>query len=371
MRIQGLESAAARFRERVSGRLRPGRRFGEESGESSEAGTAKHRVRDAWQRAVDATTGLAAFFPQINIDDAYRERLEQAHAMAFGSYDGSLAKHWIAVRLRGVSAETGFISSLKGKVAEIDAAELLTENGFKNVQIAADPTQAIWDISGVAGDGQPILWQVKTGTAEYAAGVKEAMSQSPNVDFLVSSEVYDQLTETSADFADRLTELKSNAELTRNTREGLDALCGNLGIDIPDRLSKALPDAAVLMLGIQIVIEIVRNERELTDADRTEKNKLAVVRALMLMSRFGIHRVMTIAGAAVGAAAGGVVPIGGNVVGSTLGTVSGLAGAIVLNRKLEPQMLKIALDITDIGQDEFNRIRQARSATAGNIAKEG
>lgn len=366
MRIQGVEGAGARFRERVSERLRRVRRFGE----GLEAGRGGHRVRDAWRQAVDATTGLAAFFPQINIDDAYRERLEQAHAMAFGNYEGSLAKHWIAVRLRGVNAESGFVSSLKGKVAEIDAAELLTKNGFKDVQIAADPTQAVWDISGVAGDGQPILWQVKTGTAEYATGVKEAMSQSPHVDFLVSSEVYDRLTETSADFADRLTELNSNAELTRNTRKGLDALCGNLGIDIPDRLSKALPDAAALMLGIQIVVEIVRNERELTDADRTEKNKLAVVRTLMLMSRFGIQRVMTIAGAAAGAAVGGVVPIGGNVVGGTLGTVSGLAAAIALNRKLEPQMLRIALDITNFEQDEFDRIRQMHPGAMGKIAEE-
>ena len=369
MRIQEMEGAAARFRERVNERLRRGRKS-EEDGEGAEAGPAKHRVRDAWQRAVEVTTGLAAFFPQINIDDAYRERLEQAHAMAFGNYEGSLAKHWIAVRLRGVSAETGFVSSLKGKVAEIDAAELLTENGFKDVQIAANPTQAVWDISGVSSDGQPILWQVKTGSAEYAAGVKEAMSQSPNVDFLVSSEVYDNLTETCADLADRLTELKSNAELTRNTREGLDALCGNLGIDIPDRLSEALPDAAALMLGIQIVIEIVRNERELTDADRTEKNKVAVVRALMLMSRFGIHRVMTIAGAAAGVAVGGAVPIGGNVVGGAFGTVSGLVAAIALNRKLEPQMLNFALDIMGIGQDEFDGIRQARPGATGKSAEE-
>lgn len=370
MRIQEMESARTWFRERMNERLRRGRRSEEEGGEGSEAAPAGHRLRDAWQRAVDVTTGLAAFFPQINIDDAYRERLEQAHAMAFGNYQGSLAKHWIAVRLRGVNAETGFVSSLKGKVAEIDATEILTENGFKDVQIAADPTQAVWDISGVASDGQPILWQVKTGTAEYATSVKEAISRSPNVDFLVSSEVYDRLTETSADFADRLTELKSNAELTRSTREGLDALCGNLGIDIPDRLSKVLPDAAALMLGIQIIIEIIRNERELTNADRTEKNKLAVVRTLMLMSRFGIHRVMTIAGAAAGAAAGGAVPIGGNVVGGTLGTVSGLAAAIALNRKLEPQMLKIALDIADLEQDEFARIRQVHPGATGKIARE-
>lgn len=370
MRLQEMAGARTWFRERVSERSRRRRRSEKEGGEGSEAGPARQRIRDAWQRAVDATTGLAAFFPQINIDDAYRERLEQAHAMAFGNYEGSLAKHWIAVRLRGVNAETGFISSLKGKVAEIDAANILTDNGFKEVQIAADPTQAVWDISGVTGDGRPILWQVKTGTAEYAAGVKEAMSQSPNVDFLVSSEVYDRLTETSADFADRLTELKSNAELTRNTREGLDALGGNLGIDIPDRLSKVLPDAATLILGIQIIIEIVRNERELTEVDRTEKNKLAVVRTLMLMSRFGIHRVMTIAGAAAGAAAGGAVPIGGNIVGGTLGTVSGLAAAIALNRKLEPQMLKIALDIADLEQGEFARIRQMHPDATGKIARE-
>ena len=296
--------------------------------------------------------GLAAFFPEINIDDAHRERLERAHAMAFGNHEGSLAWHWIRVRLRGKDAETGFVSALKGKLAEMDAAELLTEHGYKNVQIASDPTQAVWDISGFTADGQQIIWQVKTGAAEYAAGVKDAMLQATDVEFVVSSEIYDRLTEVSADFADRLTELNSNAELTRKTREGLDALCGNLGIDIPDKLSDALPDVAALMLGMQLIIEVVQNERELTDADRTEKNKRAVIRVLALMLRFGIHRVMTVIGAAAGAAVGGAVPIGGNLVGGAFGTIAGLGAAAVLNRKLQPRMLEIALDIMGLNTEE-------------------
>ena len=309
--------------------------------------------------------GLAAFFPEINIDDAHRERLEQAHRMAFGNHEGSLTWHWIQVRLRGKDAETGFVSALKGKLAEMDAAELLTEHGYKNVQIASNPAQAVWDISGLTADGRQIAWQVKTGTAEYAAEVKEAMLQSPTVEFVVSSEIYDRLSEVSTDFADRLTELKSNAELTRKTQEGLDALCGNLGIDIPDKLSDALPNAAMIMLGVQIIVEVVQSERELTDRDRTTKNKIAVVHVLMLMSRFGIHRVMSVAGATAGVAVGGVAPIGGNLVGGAFGTIAGLGAAAVLNRKLQPRMLKLAFDILDLDPEEFARTQAGRQGRTG------
>lgn len=351
---------AAKFRERMNERLRRVHAPREGSAKDAASVPSVHRVRDAWQRAVDWMVGLAAFFPEINIDDAQRERLEQAHAMAFSDYEGSLAKHWIQMRLRGKGAETGFINALKGKLAEMDAAELLTEHGYKNVQIAPNPAQAVWDISGLTVDGRQIAWQVKTGTAGYAAEVKDAMLEAPAVEFVVSSELYDTLTKTSADFVDRLTELESNAELTRKTREGLDALCGNLGIDIPDKLSDALPDAAALMLGIQLIIEVIQNEREWTDADRTEKNKRAVIRALALMLRFGIHRVMTVAGAAAGAAVGGAVPIGGNLVGGAFGTIAGLAAASILNRKLQPQMLRLALDIMGFDEEEFNRTQSER-----------
>ena len=360
---QARWDGVAELRGRVNERLWKVR--GPREGSAEGAGPSSHRVRDALRHAVDKTAGLAAFFPEINIDDAHRERLEQAHAMAFGNHEGSMSRHWIQVRLRGKSAETGFVSALKGKLAEMDAAELLTEHGYKDVQIASDPTQAVWDISGLTADGQQIAWQVKTGTADYAAEVKEAMLQSPAVEFVVSSEIYDRLSEASADFADRLTELKSNAELTRKTQEGLDALCGNLGIDIPDKLSDALPDAAALMLGIQLIVEVIQNEREWTDSDRTEKNKRAVIRVLALMLRFGIHRVMTVVGAAAGVAVGGAVPIGGNLVGGAFGTIAGLGAAAVLNRKLQPRMLKLALGILGLDPEEFEKAQAERRSRAG------
>lgn len=358
------------LRGRVNERLQQLRPSQEEDAEDSMSDRAGDRVRDAWQGAVDWTTGLAAFFPEINVNDALRERLERAHELSFGNYEGSLAKHWAEMRMRGSEAEVGFASALKGKVAEIDAAEMLTELGYEDVQIAADPTQAVWDISGQTSDGAPILWQVKTGAAGYAGDVKEAMQQSPDIEFLVSDEVYDRLTETSGDLVDRLTELGPNEDLTMETREGLDALCGNLGIDIPDRLSGMLPYLAEIMLGIQIIVDIVRNERKLTDVDRTTKNKIAVVGTLTLMSRFGIHSVMSSAGATGGAAVGAVMPAGGQLVGGALGTVSGLGAAIMVNRKLQPKMLEIALDITGLDREEFARIQAERQGGAGKLEED-
>ncbi len=309
---------------------------------------------------MDWTTGLAAFFPEINVNDALRERLERAHELAFGNYEGSLAKHWAEIRMRGDGAETGFVSALKGKAAELEAAEMLTELGYKDVEIAANPTQAVWDISGNTADGRSILWQVKTGAADYATDVKEAMQQAPGVEFLVSTEVYDRVAQTSRNFADRLTDLGPSEELTQKTRSGLDALCGNLGIDVPDRLSAAMPHLSMVTLGIQIIADLVRNERKLTDADRTSKNKIAVVGTLSLMSRFGIASVMSWAGAAGGAAAGAIVPAGGPLVGSALGTISGILGAAYFNRKLQPMMLEIALDILKLDQEDLVKIEQGK-----------
>lgn len=237
---------------------------------------------------------------------------------------------------------------------------MLTELGYKDVEIAANPTQAVWDISGSTADGRSILWQVKTGAADYATDVKEAMQQAPGVEFLVSTEVYDRLAQSSRNFADRLTDLGPSEELTAKTRSGLDALCGNLGIDIPDRLSAAMPHLSMVTLGIQVIIDLVRNERELTDADRTTKNKIAVVGTLGLMSRFGIASVMSWAGATGGAAAGAVVPAGGPLVGSALGTISGILGAAYFNRKLQPMMLKIALDILKLDQEDLVKIEQGK-----------
>ena len=348
------------LRGRVNERLQQLRPSQEEDAEDSMSDRAGDRVRDAWQGAVDWTTGLAAFFPEINVNDALRERLERAHELSFGNYEGSLAKHWAEMRMRGSEAEVGFASALKGKVAEIDAAEMLTELGYKDVEIAANPTQAVWDISGSTADGRSILWQVKTGAADYATDVKEAMQQAPGVEFLVSTEVYDRVAQSSRNFADRLTDLGPSEELTAKTRSGLDALCGNLGIDIPDRLSAAMPHLSMVTLGIQVIIDLVRNERELTDADRTTKNKIAVVGTLGLMSRFGIASVMSWAGATGGAAAGAVVPAGGPLVGSALGTISGILGAAYFNRKLQPMMLKIALDILKLDQEDLVKIEQGK-----------
>ena len=348
------------LRGRVNERLQQLRPSQEEDAKDSTSDRAGDRVRDAWQGAVDWTTGLAAFFPEINVNDALRERLERAHELSFGNYEGSLAKHWAEMRMRGDGAETGFVSALKGKAAELEAAEMLTELGYKDVEIAANPTQAVWDISGSTADGRSILWQVKTGAADYATDVKEAMQQAPGVEFLVSTEVYDRLAQSSRNFADRLTDLGPSEELTAKTRSGLDALCGNLGIDIPDRLSAAMPHLSMVTLGIQVIIDLVRNERELTDADRTTKNKIAVVGTLGLMSRFGIASVMSWAGATGGAAAGAVVPAGGPLVGSALGTISGILGAAYFNRKLQPMMLKIALDILKLDQEDLVKIEQGK-----------
>ena len=86
---------------------------------------------------------------------------------------------------------TGFISGVKGKVAEFSAADQLRESGWTDIEVAMNPTQPVFDITATPpGGGAEVHWQVKTGGAEYASDVAGAMAESPDVQFAVSSEIY-------------------------------------------------------------------------------------------------------------------------------------------------------------------------------------
>ena len=150
--------------------------------------------------------------------------------------------------------------------------------------------------------------------------------------------------------------------------DGLTTLSDNMGIDVPDGVTDLLPYVGAIIAGARLIYSVVSTERNFQEADRTTRNKIQVVQTLTLMSRMGISAVLAISGGQAGAAAGGlvgsVVPGVGNAAGGIGGGIGGsIAGAgmgILLNRRLQPQMLNLALDITGLTNDDlfYNKNKQ-------------
>ena len=295
------------------------------------------------------------------------DKVQQAYEMAYPNQaaEHSLHEHLVELEARGEGSTDGFINGIKGKMGELDAKEFLEEHGFQNVEIAPDPTQPIWDISATSESGEQVFIQVKTGAASYGADVVDAMEASPDVSFLVNTDIYNWI---SANHPQLLGQV-GNFEATSATgyhqvegmEDGLTTLSDNMGIDVPGGVTDLLPYVGAIVAGARLIYSVVSTERNFKEADRTTRNKIQVVQTLTLMSRMGVSAVLAITGGQAGAAAGGlvgsVVPGVGNAAGGIGGGIGGsIAGAgmgILLNRRLQPQMLNLALDITGLTNDDL------------------
>ena len=102
-----------------------------------------------------------------------------------------------------------------------------------------------------------------------------------------------------------------------------------------------------------MVLGVIQTERQFKAADRTTKNQIQVVQTLTLMARMGITTVLATVGGMGGAAAGSPLPGIGNAVAGIGGTVVGAGMGMYLNRHLQPHMLKLALDITGLTEDDL------------------
>ena len=268
------------------------------------------------------------------VDDKVRQAYEMAYPNQAAEH--SLHEHLVELEARGEGSTEGFINGIKGKMGELDAKEFMEDHGFQNVEIAPDPTQPIWDISAISESGEQVFIQVKTGAASYGADVIDAMEASPDVPFLVNTEIYNWI---SANHPHLLGQV-GNFEATSATgyhqvegmEDGLTTLSDNMGIDVPGGVTDLLPYVGAIIAGARLIYSIVSTERKFKEADRTTKNKIQVVQTLTLMSRMGVSAVLAIAGGQAGAAAGGlfgsVVPGVGNAAGGIGGGIGGsIAGA--------------------------------------------
>ncbi len=334
------------------------------------------RAMYAAEEAAAAAAGFWVLFDNVNVDDTIAQAYQAQYPNLAAEH--SLHEQWVEMMGRGENSMTGFISGVKGKVAEFSATDLLRESGWTDVELAVDPTQPVFDITATPpGGGAEVHWQVKTGGAEYAHDATDAMAENPDVHFAVSSEIYERITDSTPEAVDRLMDMGADWELVEGIEDGLGTLAANLGIDLPDSLAQILPYAAAIAAGARLIYGIVRTEREFTEVDRTTRNKIQVVQALTLMARMGITTVLSATGASGGAAAGTVVPGVGNLLGTGVGALGGGLMGMYLNRRLQPHMLRLGLSICGMEEDDLfyfkNKLRVDRLAlsfqgTANDLA---
>jgi hypothetical protein len=105
-----------------------------------------------------------------------------------------------------------------------------------------------------------------------------------------------------------------------------------------------------MVLGIKLIVDLVSVERDFRDAEISDRTRVHALKALTLMSRFGITNVCTFLGGAAGSV---VLPSAG----SAVGVVSGAGLAFYLNRRLKPRMLEIAMKVVAISEDDMFYLR--------------
>ena len=302
--------------------------------------------------AVSITTGL--LWSELDINDDLHQRLQEAYEMAAPVQSGAVPLHdaFAEAQHNGAEATQGFINNIKGKVAELEVKDWLEGQGATVFLPDAQNYPGI-DMLAIWPDGTEVPIQVKTHAAESAGNIQSLMLDNSEVQFAVSSEVFDKIAERSPELIDRMVDIGATAELEGNIDEGLGILTDNLGIDIPDSVGEIIPYAGAIIAASRLIYSVIQTERQFKAVDRTTRNKIQVVQTLTLMSRMGVTTVLSTVGGMGGGAAGSVIPGVGNLVGGIAGTVAGAGMGMYLNRHLQPRMLTLALDITGLTNDDL------------------
>ena len=195
------------------------------------------RAMDRGHFAIEVSQGteetLEALLQERNVPDVLREGYSRAFSSDFEA-GRALHEHYEEMVSRGPQSVQGFVSNLKGKVAELKAEDLLEERfpGY-DFELAPSATQQGWDLIGRSQGNPELFVQVKAGAETYTGRVVESMQVHPNYPFAVSSEVYQSIAESHPELVGRLVDIGSAAELTESVKDGLGTLAGNFGIDVP------------------------------------------------------------------------------------------------------------------------------------------
>ena len=109
------------------------------------------RATYAAEQASAAAAGFWTVFDTVNVEDTVLKAYQAQYPNP--AEEHSLHEHWLEMVDRGEGSMTGFISGIKGKVAEFSAADQLRDAGWTGVEIAPNPTQPVFDITATPPEG--------------------------------------------------------------------------------------------------------------------------------------------------------------------------------------------------------------------------
>lgn len=296
------------------------------------------------ESAVSVEIATMGMFDAHNVSDD----LVQAHQEAYPNVDQSLEEHYSELLARGPNSVEGLVSGVKGKVAEHRLTDQLEEEFPEHdFEIAEDPTQPVWDVRGVSEEGADVLVQVKMNSDASASEVIDKMQANPDVHYQVSEELHASITESNPELGDQLINSEiSNLEFTQDIQEGMGLLAENLGIDVPDEVGEILPYATEIMLALKLIKDIVDTKKDFEGVDLSNRKRINVMKALVLIQRFGISTVLTTAAGTAGTA---VFP----GIGTLVGAASGAGLSWFLSKKLKPRMMEVALKVSGLEQEDM------------------
>ncbi|MBI4339847.1 MAG: DUF456 domain-containing protein [Chloroflexi bacterium] len=317
------------------------------------AGLKRRLLEMEWDHwSIEAAAGceatLRSLFEARNVPDD----LQHAYEASFTNSTVGLHEHYQEMLERGEQAVTGFVSKLKGTLAELRVIPSLEEEYPEyRFDLAGSPVQPEWDIHGVGPGGQELFVQVKVGGASYAPEVVERIREAPqNIIFTVTRELHQEIAETHPELVQQMSETPvSNLELTEDVQDNLEVLGQNFGIDVPDDLGDILPYVGEIVLGIRLLWDIIIVERDFKGVDLKDRQRMHALKAIMLLSRFGVTTVLVNLGVAAGSLAPGP--------GTIAGAITGAAAAALLNRRLKPRMLAVAMRIAGVDGDDLFYLR--------------
>ena len=317
------------------------------------------RVTFAAEFTSAVSFSLWGIFDRVNVDDTLRETISQAYERTFPPEGRTAWEHFESALNNPETLNNTFLSPLKGAVAEFHVKDQLNQRGW-NVDLAPDPNQPGWDLHGTDPAGNYTRVQVKTGESYSASDIQEHMDKYPVGDanyadhYAMSTEIHERYIESAEEAGNRtLTDIGPDYARVEGIEDGLETLSANEGIDIPDGVVDIIPYAAVVVGGARLIYGALKTEREFKAADRTTKNRIQVVQTLTLLSRVGVSTVLATVGGTGGASAGSLVPGVGNAVAGIGGTVIGAGVGMYLNKRLQPHMLDLALNITGLTHDDL------------------
>ena len=149
-----------------------------------------NRMMYAAECSAAASIGIWAIFDEVNVDDALRERLLEAYELQYPGEAASESLHDKCRDLMGEvpDAQEGFINGIKGKIAELEVRDQLTEVGC-TVEFPESATHPGIDLIATSPEGLQVPIQVKHGGEGYAGEVTNRMMENPDVYFMVNPEI--------------------------------------------------------------------------------------------------------------------------------------------------------------------------------------